>query len=131
VQSFDEHPALHVATSQAGRSAPPAEKIVCGKLVIDLSQRRAWWDGAEVLLTAGEFAIVVLLASRAGKCIDNRTVYDSLHYKGFQSGHGEKGFWVNVRSAVRRIRKKFRALDGSFDELENARGFGYRWRTPS
>ena len=131
VQSFDEHPALHGSTSQAGRSAPPAEKIACGKLVIDLPQRRAWWDGAEVLLTAGEFAIVVLLASCAGCCVDNRTVYDSLHYKGFQSGHGEKGFWVNVRSAIRHIRKKFRALDSSFDELETARAFGYRWRTPS
>ena len=131
VQSFDEHPALHGSTSQAGRSAPPAEKIAVGKLVIDLPQRRAWWDGTEVPLTAGEFAIVVLLASNAGCCVDNRTVYDSLHYKGFQSGHGEKGFWANVRSVIRHIRGKFRALDSSFDELETARAFGYRWRTPS
>jgi DNA-binding response OmpR family regulator len=131
VQSFDEHPALHGSTGQAGRSAPPAEKIAVGKLVIELPQRRAWWDGAEVLLTAGEFAIVVLLASRAGSCVDNRTVYDSLHYKGFHSGHGERGFWVNVRGVIRHVRKKFRALDSSFDELETVRGFGYRWRTPS
>ncbi len=131
VQSFDEHPALHGSTSQAGRSVPPAEKIAVGKLVIDLPQRRAWWDGTEVLLTAGEFAIVVLLASRAGCCVDNRAVFDSLHYKGFQSGQGEKGFWANVRSAIRHVRKKFRAIDSSFDELETARGFGYRWRTPS
>ena len=45
VQSFDEHPALHGSPSQAKRSPPPAEKIACGKLVIDLPQRRAWWDG--------------------------------------------------------------------------------------
>ena len=99
-----------------------------GKLVIDLPQRRARWDGVEVRLTAGELAIVVLLVSHAGSCVDNRTVYDSLHYKGFQSGQGDKGFWVDVRSAIRRIRNKFRAIDSSFGELENVRAFGYRWR---
>jgi DNA-binding response OmpR family regulator len=131
VQSFDEHPAVNGSPCQTERSPPPAEKIACGKLVIDLAQRRTRWDGVEVPLTAGEFDIVVLLASQAGCCVDSRTVYDSLHYKGFQSGHGEKGFWVNVRSTIRRIRKKFRLLDSSFDELETARAFGYRWRKPA
>lgn len=131
VQSFDADPPLQRAANPARDGAAPTEQIVCGRLVIDLSQRRAWWDGVEVRLTAGELAIVVLLVSHAGSCVDNRTVYDRLHYKGFLSGHGEKGFWVNVRSAIRRIRNKFRAIDSSFTELENARAFGYRWRTPS
>ena len=131
VQSFDEHPAADRLSSQARRSPAAAEKIACGKLLLDPAERRAWWDGAEVLLTVGEFNMVVLLASNAGRCLDNRTVYDCLRYKGFHSGQGEKGFWVNVRSAIRHIRRKFRAIDGTFDELENARGFGYRWRKPS
>ena len=128
VQSFDEHPA---AGGPPSRSPAAAEKIACGKLLLDPAERRAWWDGAEVPLTVGEFNMVVLPASNAGCCLDNRTVYDCLRYKGFQSGHGEKGFWVNVRSAIRHIRKKFRAIDSTFGELENARGFGYRWRKPS
>jgi DNA-binding response OmpR family regulator len=132
VQSFDsDPPLLRSAASPDRDGAAPTEKIVCGKLVIDLAQRRAWWDGVEVRLTAGELAIVVLLVSHAGRCIDNRTVYDSLHYKGFLSGQGDKGYWVNVRSAIRRIRNKFRAIDSSFGELENARAFGYRWRAPA
>jgi DNA-binding response OmpR family regulator len=131
VQSFDEHPAADGPPSQARRSPTAAEKIACGKLLLDPAERRAWWDGVEVPLTAGEFNMVVLLASNAGCCLDNRTVYDCLRYKGFLSGHGEKGFWVNVRSAIRRIRRKIRAVDSTFDELENARAFGYRWRKPS
>jgi len=131
VQSFDERPATDGLPSKARRSPAAAEKIACGKLLLDPAERRAWWDGAEVFLTVGEFNLVVLLASNAGRCLDNRTVYDCLRYKGFQSGHGEKGFWVNVRSAIRHIRGKFRAIDSTFDELENARGFGYRWRRPS
>ena len=131
VQSFDADPPLQRAANPARDGDAPTQQIVCGRLVIDLPQRRAWWDGVEVRLTAGELAIVLLLVSHAGSCVDNRTVYDSLHYKGFLSGHGEKGFWVNVRSAIRRVRNKFRAIDSTFTELENARAFGYRWRTPS
>jgi DNA-binding response OmpR family regulator len=131
VQCLDGHQAPQGLPSVAGRSPAPPQKIVCGKLIIDLPQRRVWWDGADVPLTAGEFSIVVLLARHAGHCVDNRTVYDCLHHKGFVAGHGDKGFWVNVRSAIRHIRRKFRAVDGSFDELENARAFGYRWRKPS
>jgi hypothetical protein len=130
VQNVDGHPTPHGAPSQAGRSDPLAERIVCGKLAIDLPQRRARWDGVEVPLTAGEFGIVVLLASNAGSCVDNRTVYDCLRHKGFLSGRGEKGFWVNVRSAIRRIRKKFRAVDSGFDDLETVHAFGYCWRKP-
>jgi two-component system response regulator ChvI len=26
------------------------------------------------------------------------------------------------------VRKKFRAIDGEFDAIENYPGFGYRWR---
>ncbi|MEA2801060.1 MAG: two-component system, OmpR family, response regulator ChvI, partial [Rhodospirillaceae bacterium] len=38
---------------------------------------------------------------------------------------------ANVRSAIKRIRNKFRALDPAFDEIENYTGFGYCWRKPS
>jgi DNA-binding response OmpR family regulator len=113
------------------RPQPPMERIACGKLLIDLAQRRTWWNDVEVRLTGGEFRIVVLLASHAGSCVDYRTVYDYLHYKGFQSGYGEKGFWVNVRSVIRRIRSRFRAVDSSFDPIESVHAFGYRWRKPS
>ena len=136
VESFHDHPALHGERPTGGapelpRRAPAAARIACGKLSIDLAQRRTWWNGAEVTLTAGEFRIVVLLASHADCCIDYRTIYDYLHYKGFQSGYGKTGFWVNVRSVIRRIRSSFRAIDGSFEEIQSIRAFGYRWRKPA
>jgi two-component system response regulator ChvI len=33
-----------------------------------------------------------------------------------------------VRSAIKRIRNKFRDLDPTFDKIENYTGFGYCWR---
>ena len=110
---------------------PAVERIACGKLLIDLAQRRTWWNNVEVTLTTGEFRIVVLLASHADYCIDYRTIYDCLHYKGFHSGYGETGFWVNVRGVIRRIRSQFRAIDGGFEEIQSIRAFGYRWRQPA
>jgi two-component system response regulator ChvI len=35
-----------------------------------------------------------------------------------------------VRSAIRRIRKKFRSIDPTFDEIANYNGFGYCWKKP-
>jgi DNA-binding winged helix-turn-helix (wHTH) protein len=34
---------------------------------------------------------------------------------------------ANLRTFIKRIRKKFRDGDPSFDQIENYPGFGYRW----
>jgi two-component system, OmpR family, response regulator ChvI len=36
---------------------------------------------------------------------------------------------ANVRSALKRVRNKFRALDPDFDAIESYITFGYRWYT--
>jgi hypothetical protein len=35
-----------------------------------------------------------------------------------------------VRSAIKRVRNKFRTFDSAFDQIENYVGFGYGWRKP-
>jgi two-component system response regulator ChvI len=47
------------------------------------------------------------------------------------AGFGADGYLVNVRSAMKRIRKKFLALDPAFTEIENFAAVGYAWRRPS
>ena len=76
-------------------------------------------------------SIVHLLVSNAGSFVTYRAVYDRLRFEGFIAGTGEDGFRANVRSAIKRIRNKFRACDPAFDEIENYTGFGYCWRKPS
>ena len=41
--------------------------------------------------------------------------------------HGAEGYRANVRTFIKRIRKKFRECDPEFDGIENYAGFGYRW----
>jgi len=70
---------------------------------------------------------VSLLAESAGKDVDYREIYDRVHGKDFLAGHGSEGYRANVRTFIKRIRKKFRDVDADFDQIENHAGFGYRW----
>jgi len=105
-----------------------ADKMVaCGKLVLRPESSRAYWNGMDVGLTIGEYKIVQLLASNAGSYVTYRAIYDRMTYEGFIAGVGNIGYRTNVRSAIRRIRNKFRECDPVFVEIENYTGFGYCW----
>jgi two-component system response regulator ChvI len=118
---------------QAGKPAadPQIDKrIVCGRLVLRPTVSRAYWGEVDVDLTLGEFNIVHLLVSNAGRYVTYRAIYDCLHYKGFIAGSGNDGYRANVRSVIKRIRSKLRACDPTFAEIENYSSFGYSWRKP-
>jgi two-component system, OmpR family, response regulator ChvI len=104
--------------------------MICGKLLLRPDVSRVYWNDADLDLTLGEYNIVHLLASNVGKYITYRAVYDRLRHEGFIAGDGPDGYRANVRSAIKRIRNKFRALDPTFDEIENYAGFGYCWKKP-
>ncbi len=99
----------------------------CGRLLLKPSVSRAFWDDTDLNLTVTEFKIVHALASNIGSYVSYRSVYDCMHYVGFIAGSGENGYRTNVRSCIKRIRNKFRAIDPEFSEIENYQSFGYRW----
>ncbi|MBN9535691.1 MAG: response regulator transcription factor [Alphaproteobacteria bacterium] len=98
-----------------------------GKLTLKPHVSRAYWGGNELNLTVGEFKIVSVLAGNIGHHVTYREIYDALHYHGFIAGGGENGYRTNVRSAIKRIRRKFQALDPAFDRIQNFTAFGYIW----
>jgi two-component system response regulator ChvI len=106
------------------------ERILVGKLVLGPAIHRAYWNDVDVGLTVSEYDVVHFLASNVGRCVTYREIYDVQYYEGFICGLGELGYRTNVRSSIRRIRKKFRGLDPVFDEIKNYQGFGYRWGRP-
>jgi len=106
-------------------------RLACDKLLLKPEISRAYWNQVDVGLTLGEYKLVHLLVSNVGSFVTYRAVYDRLRYEGFIAGSGNDGFRANVRSAIKRIRNKFRACDPAFDEIENYNGFGYCWRKPS
>lgn len=98
-----------------------------GELTIDPDTSRAMWRGHDVGLTFGEFRTVERLA-RAESFVSARALYDVMRSPGFHAGAGEDGFKTNVRSGIKRIRSKFRAVDEKFDHIGTYPGVGYRWR---
>jgi two-component system, OmpR family, response regulator ChvI len=119
---------LAAAFARLNQPAGDEEGPACGKLFLQNS--RGFWNGTDLDLTIGEYKIIKLLKSRPGQYFSYRAIYDRLRHEGFLSGNGPNGYRVNVRSAVKRIRNKFRALDSTFNEIECYRAFGYRWREP-
>src|SRR5262245_32962370 len=96
----------NVRTNRVGGS-PPERGVESEKLYLDTDCCRAFWKGKDVGLTLGEYNIVQLLASEPGKYLTYRALYDRLRGEGFVAGYGAKGYWANVRSAIKRIRQKF------------------------
>lgn len=119
---------LEHAAQQAGGKQEPGETMAVGPLAADLNTFRATWRGDPVPLTLTEFKIVRHLAGNPGRDVSYREIYDTVRGEGFIAGDGGQGYRANVRTFIRRIRKKFRDLDDQFEHIENYPGFGYRWR---
>jgi two-component system response regulator ChvI len=108
----------------------PEAPLACGPLSLWHRNPCIQWRGKDVGLTLTEYKVVSLLVGNAGKPLTYRAIYDTMHYAGFMAGFGADGYLVNVRSAMKRIRKKFLALDPRFAEIENYAAVGYAWRRP-
>src|SRR5215831_7198423 len=106
-------------------SRPPSLRL--GRLTLRFDTSRAEWGEKAVDLTLTEFKILTLLAEKEGQDVGYREIYDLVHGKDFIAGHGSEGYRANVRTFIKRIRKKFRDIDSGFDHIQNYAGFGYRW----
>ena len=103
---------------------PPRQQ---GALVLHAESSRATWRGRDVDLTVKEYRIIALIVAAAGTVVSSRTIYDNVHYKGFIGGGGARGYQVNVRGIISRLRRRFLAIDPAFDCLHNQTGGGYCW----
>lgn len=88
-------------------------------LTLELERMRVSWNGAEVALTVTEFWMVHALVRYPG------------HVKTREQLMREAQVVVDdatITSHIKRIRRKFQALDAAFDEVDTVHGAGYRWR---
>ncbi len=115
------------AAGTTKESAPSDGVLRRGPLELRQDIHRAYWRGIQVDLTLSEFGIVRFMAFQAGGDVTYRQIYDVVRGKDFAAGFGAEGFRANVRSFIKRIRKKFRVADTEFAGIDNYPGFGYRW----
>jgi two-component system response regulator ChvI len=119
---------LRLVADKPAANREANKDVVCGKLVLRRNIYRALWNEVDVGLTVSEYDIVDLLASNVGRYQAYRAIYDLQYYEGFVAGQGTQGYRTNVRSSIKRIRKKFCKLDPTFAEIQNSITLGYRWR---
>lgn len=103
------------------------EAVTIGSLELSPATCRATWKGERLELTLSEFYVVQLIATRHGADVSYREIYDAVRGKDFVAGQGPNGYRGNVRALIKRVRKKFRAVDDGLDPIENYPGYGYRW----
>ncbi len=99
-----------------------AEKIVRGNLELDDARHLCTWKTEPVNLTVTEYLLVKALAQRPGH-VKNRDQLIDMAY-------GEN-IYVDDRtidSHIKRVRKKFKSVDESFNHIETLYGIGYRYK---
>ena len=103
------------------RRSPTEERIAksVGELQIFPEESRATWKGVPTDLTVGEYFIVERLVELPGALKNHR----QLMINDIEVSKN------TVISNIKRIRKKFRDIDSSFDAIETDFGRGYRWKT--
>lgn len=100
----------------------PEPPIIRGDLRLDLDRFGCNWQNRPVDLTVTEFLILKALVQHPGHVKSRDQLMDA--------AYGES-IYVDDRtidSHIKRLRKKFRASDPEFAEIETMYGIGYRYR---
>ena len=96
--------------------------IARGELVMDPLRHLCSWRSEPVALTVTEFLILQSLAARPGHIKSRDQLMDA--------AYGEH-IYVDDRtidSHIKRLRRKFKAVDPEFAQIETLYGLGYRYR---
>ena len=93
-----------------------------GLLMMDPERHTCTWKGEAVTLTVTEFLILQALAMRPGVVKSRNALMDAAY---------DDQVYVDDRtidSHIKRLRKKFKAVDDDFDMIETLYGVGYRFK---
>src|ERR1700733_6944112 len=99
-------------------AAGAGELIRRGPLTLDAERMQAQWDGQVVLLSLTEFWMVHALARHPGHVRSRQQLMDAANVVLDDN---------TITSHVKRIRRKFQAVDPQFDAVQTVYGMGYRW----
>jgi two-component system, OmpR family, response regulator ChvI len=105
--------------SEGENAGVPAEQMVRGRLAMDPARHHVQWDGRPVSLTVTEFLILEALAARPGVIKSRNQLMDAAY---------PDDVFVDDRtvdSHIKRMRRKFRAVDPGFGAIETLYGAGY------
>ena len=105
-----------------GSGATPAGVMIRGPLVLDETKHQCTWNAIDIQLTVTEFLLVKALATRPGMVKSRDQLIDA--------AYGETTYVDDrtIDSHIKRVRKKFRSADDTFNAIETLYGIGYRYK---
>ena len=98
------------------------QNFIKGDLILDEDKQLCFWKDIEIELTVAEFNLIKSLSQYPGVVKDRNQLMDAMY--------GDS-IYVDDRtidSHIKRLRKKFRSYDNSFDQIRTRYGSGYSWR---
>jgi len=96
----------------------PEDVVQAGELSLDMKRMSTTWQDQPVALTVTELWMVHALALHPGHVKSRQQLMEAANVVLDDA---------TITSHVKRIRRKFQALDSNFDQIETAYGMGYRW----
>ena len=103
----------------AGKRADAARRFTRGALTVDEDRFAVTWREQPVELTLTEYWLVHAMARHPGHVKSRQQLMDAANTVLDDN---------TITSHVKRIRRKFAAVDDDFDAIETVYGMGYRWR---
>src|SRR5678815_4316425 len=107
--------------ASADHAQPEQPLLERGRLTMDPARHKVRWESKDVTLTVTEFMILEALAQRPGVVKSRNQLLDVAY---------QDDIYVDDRtidSHIKRLRRKFRALDPDFKGIETLYGVGYRF----
>lgn len=93
--------------------------IHCDDLAIDRERMTSSWKNKALDFTVTEFWIIYSLVKNPGHVKNRQQLMDAANVVLDDN---------TITSHIKRIRKKFQAIDDDFSSIETAYGMGYRWK---
>ena len=122
VKSILRRSAPRDGTLATTEQQPGKALIERGNLVMDEERHTCTWKTQRVTLTVTEFLILQALALRPGVVKSRNALMDAAY---------DDQVYVDDRtidSHIKRLRKKFKAVDDDFEMIETLYGVGYRFK---
>jgi len=116
---------LRRTVSQTRLSSGETETLERGHLYMDAERQACSWKGKPIKITVTEFLILEALASRPGVVKSRDALMDAAY---------DDQTYVNERNIdihIKRLRRKFRAVDDGCEVIETVYGVGYRFNDPT
>lgn len=108
----------HLRRDTRNRMAP--DVLSSKGLIVNISQKKVFYEETEVVFSKREFEILEFLLSNANQVFDKERIYEAVW------GFDAEGDSKVVKEHVRKIRAKLQEATGN-DYIETVWGMGYKW----